>query len=166
MVLQGKLDEIKKIYKTVFHNNQNLTSTILLHCPLYNVYSSPAPYRVNVKYRSGIDSSSDYTITKTLYPITLLTGDALINKELGKRIIKSCDIISDKIGILQLPHHGAHRNYQFMKKQNIESEVYIASYGLGNTYKHPSRETIDDLYAKGKKFYSANQYEFFDYWID
>lgn len=159
LVAQKKIHTISDIYKTVFKNQQNLTSTILLHYPISSCSELLSSSKLNIEHRNNISNNTNIT------PITLLTGDALMNKEFGERITECYTTKnSDKVGLVQIPHHGSWKNYDLMKKY-IDSEIYVASYGLGNGYSHPSRRTIDDLHMNGKELYFANQYEFFDYWI-
>ena len=172
LITAGNFQEIAKIYAETIGKNHNISSTVLIHYPLFNFYN--ATYFANT--HNIRDNTASFGRRKYLYEkyynfveesqaiSTLLTGDVEIDKELADEIRQH--LPDEKIGFLQLPHHGSFKNYEQMVSEGLHSDINIASYGLGNKYKHPNRKTVDDLYAKEKKFYSANQYEFFDYWIN
>lgn len=166
------LKEIAKIYTDIFGTGQNLTSTVLLHYPdfrrSYMQYlrapnNSLHNYR-HYKFYSCI-CHEDRLIESIMKTTSLLTGDIEINKDVADIIRRINDQFDEAIGVLQIPHHGSWRNYNFMKSESIDAEIYVASYGLGNIYKHPSNRTIGDLHKHNKKYYSSNQFEIFDYCI-
>ena len=172
LIIQGKFKEISEIYSETISKNLNITSTVLLHYPsvdfcealynrnLHNICDDP-----NVlNYRKHLYRGYSVPFKKSRFNATLLTGDVEMDKELANRI--KANLPQEEIGVLQLPHHGASKNYRKLKGVAIESKTTVASYGLGNQYKHPSKETVDDLYNNRKAFYSANQYEIFDYIIE
>jgi len=171
LIHNHRISDIAQIYHKVFGNDQNITSTILLHEPkqdclegYYNesdqhLYGRRMLYRL--RYPCGFCRNSN---KHTALPTSLLTGDIQVDEELANAIKASLN--NQDVGVLQIPHHGSHNNYEKLDSEGIHAEVYIAPYGLGNSYKHPSPETIEDLCVKGRTFYSANQYDFFDYIIE
>lgn len=171
LIHNHRISDIAQIYHKVFGNDQNITSTILLHEPEQdcleayynengqNSYSSSIRYR-HMHYCKFCRCSKHYALS----PISLLTGDIKADMELTNAIKNALN--NQDVGILQIPHHGAYDNYNELDKRGICAQVYIAPYGLGNSHKHPSPETIEDLCVKGRTFYSANQYDFFDYIIE
>lgn len=170
LIKNHRISDIAEIYGQVF-NNQNITSTVLLHEPeqdcleaYYNesdqhLYGRRMSYRL--RYPCGFCRNSN---KHTALPTSLLTGDIQVDEELANAIKASLN--NQDVGVLQIPHHGSHNNYKKLDSEGIHAEVYVAPYGLGNSYKHPSPETIEDLCVKGRTFYSANQYDFFDYIIE
>ena len=157
-------DVIKKIYNSVFATNHNISSTILLHYPTeYDTFNETSISFTNIKCNIITTNINLHEFTST---VSLLTGDAMITDDFGNEIKNSYPNDIGEIGVLQMPHHGSLQNYQFMKRQRICAEAYVVSYGLGNRYKHPRHEVIDDLYENNKSVFFANQYEFFDYIIE
>jgi beta-lactamase superfamily II metal-dependent hydrolase len=169
LVHNHKIDVVKKIYDKVFKANHNISSTIMLHYPIEpSAFNEKAPTisSSSIKFFSFSNRSVSFIPSKLASSTTLLTGDAMINKNSSEEIKRCYPNNIDTVGVLQLPHHGSYRNFKTMNKQGIQANVYVATYGLGNQYKHPSKETVDDLYNNKKALYSANQYAFFDYIIE
>jgi beta-lactamase superfamily II metal-dependent hydrolase len=59
--------------------------------------------------------------------------------------IKNSGCLYTGIGTLQVPHHGSIHNFDsaILDKSNIKCAVI--SYGIRNTYGHPSSRVIEDL---------------------
>ena len=169
LVHNHKIDVVKKIYDKVFGINHNISSTTMLHypteCTAFNE-KAPTISSAGVKHFNFLNRSISFIPSKLAPSTTLLTGDAMITKNFGAEIKRCYPNNIDTVGVLQIPHHGSYRNFKTMNKQGIQANVYVATYGLGNQYKHTSKETVDDLYNNKKALYSANQYEFFDYIIE
>lgn len=172
------LNKLSKTYESVFGkgNALNLTSIILIHFPLYNP--------ITEYYDSNLTSyyARRYLEKKCLFDFchfrflnchsmkflnkthSILTGDALIDGIMASKI-RSISPNKENF-ILQVPHHGAKDNWKSIRKNIIESEVYIISFGYGNTHSHPHVNTIDDLIFNDEEFYCVTQKESFTYVID
>ena len=75
---------------------------------------------------------------------TLLTGDVQFDSNLEARLSRYISV-KDAI-IFQIPHHGAKQAWNIISS-NMRNTIGTAvlSFGLGNIYRHPSRDCIDDL---------------------
>lgn len=64
----------------------------------------------------------------------------------------------DNIGCLQIPHHGSRYNFNIKFLYLPHCELYIASAGYHNTYRHPHSSVIRDILAYGKRLVVVNEY--------
>lgn len=166
------IDKICKIYENIFKKNQNPTSIILIHQPLfsmqtffpetnlfdifyfdYNYHFFYNPYHFPNIYKNH-----------TIQNISLLTGDACFNNNLISIVAK--ELNDNTMFIAQVPHHGAKAEWYKFEKGKFKTKQYIIPYGLGNTYYHPNKETVDGIFSKGVKLISVTQNESYIYWID
>ncbi len=69
-------------------------------------------------------------------------------------------------GVLQVPHHGSESNWLAWRGTSINSQIYVIPFGLGNRYRHPHTDTIDDLTLSHKHIQLVNQIQDFEYYID
>lgn len=130
--------EIVRIYKETLTKDLNLTSSCLVHypCTANNVLIMP----------NG-ESISQYDMIASQPIATLLTGDASYDEEVIKLLN---DILRDKSqSILQVPHHGAESNNKLIDYLN-SFENFIISYGLGNKYHHPQKNTVYKILIEQK----------------
>lgn len=51
----------------------------------------------------------------------------------------------NKVGVIQIPHHGSEKSFNDKLLEDFESGVFIISYGMRNTYKHPSWEIVKKI---------------------
>jgi hypothetical protein len=78
-----------------------------------------------------------------LPPMTLLTGDA--NLKLREFKTHFNDELYG-IGLTALAHHGSEHNYRRDFTSVMPNcRLWVASFGLGNKYRHPSKSVIDHL---------------------
>ena len=100
--------------------------------------------------------------------ITLLTGDAMVDKEMIGEIDKFtlADCKSNEIGFLQVPHHGSKPNWEALKKHHLPIVNHLIPFGLGNKHHHPNANVIHDLITNSEAFYCINQTQFFVYFIE
>lgn len=131
LVAKNKLPEISSIYKTIFKKSgMNLTSTILIHYPLYKF---PVFYTKDLDYMRQL-------------PITILTGDAEFNQEMLSEMGEIINKKVDSFVIFQVPHHGSLKNWNLLSPQFKKNmQYYIIPFGLRNRYRHPSKKIFDDL---------------------
>ena len=64
----------------------------------------------------------------------------------------------DNIGCLQIPHHGARYNFNIKFLHFPNCELYIASAGYCNRYRHPHSSVIRDILAYGKHPIIVNEH--------
>lgn len=83
----------------------------------------------------------------------LYTGDVNLNK---RNILNELNIIPPKhinnIGLIQVPHHGSLESYNpdILYKINNDCRRFFLSYGIYNTYGHPSSLIIEDMILNHK----------------
>ncbi len=168
-----KIDEIKKIYKEVFGDKLNNTSTLLLHYPtnldLRTYYLSCDVNNLKHKYcQKMYDCEFCVNRDNRDNTVTLLTGDAMVDKEMIGEINKFtlADCKSNEIGFLQVPHHGSKPNWEALKKHHLPIVNHLIPFGLGNKHHHPNANVIHDLITNSDAFYYINQTQFFVYFIE
>ena len=183
------VEKIAQIYGEVFSseiksnsNFLNMTSTVLLHYPLY---SSPngffadskeiakcAQKRVNTRYFSHRYPCeyNCYRFERIWNPSTILAGDVLIDNTMENLILSNMNQTGSSsheiCGVLQVPHHGSKDNWIAWSKTSIDSQVHVISFGLGNNHRHPHSDTIEKLISSQKNIQLVNQIQDFIYYID
>jgi hypothetical protein len=78
----------------------------------------------------------------------LYTGDVDLNKTVYG-IKAKLKIFYDNIGTLQVPHHGSNHNFNSVILDDSNIKCAVASYGILNSYGHPSSKVIGDIQSKG-----------------
>lgn len=168
-----ELDNIKDIYKEVFGDKLNNTSTLLLHYPtnldLRTYYLSCDVNNLKHKYcKKMYDCEFCVNTDNSDNTVTLLTGDAVVDKEIIGQINKLTLAYrnSNEIGFLQVPHHGSKPNWEALKKHHLPIVNHLIPFGLGNKHHHPNADVIYDLITNSEAFYYINQTQFFVYFIE
>lgn len=94
----------------------------------------------------------------------LYLGDTDLNQGRGRgKILNQLKLslgksITDKIGVIQLPHHGAKNNYnESLLDINNHMKLFFASYGTKNSYGHPSDYVIKRT-TKNNLFHDVNEH--------
>lgn len=151
--------QIENIYKQVFGPGKlNETSTLLLHFP-DNGADSSYILEQNFCRPHRLLYADRYCFPAT----TLMTGDAEIDEEIRSNIHK---ILTDRyLGVLQIPHHGSQSNWDKLKTFGLYAGCFIIPFGLGNKYRHPGANVIDDLLNYRFNFYCVTQQHGFTYYI-
>ena len=64
-----------------------------------------------------------------------------------RNLQKIVDSLIDRIGLMQIPHHGSIKNFscKAYSDLSIEESVLFVSYGTRNRYGHPSTYLIGSL---------------------
>ena len=92
------------------------------------------------------------TSGRALPPGWLGTGDAELKR--AASVTELTDFIgrrAEHVGVLSAPHHGSHRNSDYDFPDHFpNARVVTFEYGSGNSYGHPSSETIGACYSAGK----------------
>lgn len=140
LIESERLGELEKIYNEIFKkNNINLTSTVLIHYPVsteYWVYENSRCYEY---------FWCPQCTKKCGTPITILTGDAMFDKEMLDKIDEVLSERNDTYKIFQVPHHGAKDNWKALKEFRFTFDHYVIPYGLGNGYRHPNSMVVNEL---------------------
>lgn len=135
--VSSNLKQINAIYNKVFGQNKiNDTSMLLYHKP------TNENLKIVIKCKNGATALHNTG--------TMLTGDAVFNEE-TKALLEDRML---EVGIMQLPHHGSCYNWNAIQA-HIKAGAYVASYGLNNSYSHPSKQVILDIISNEDWFYRA-----------
>ena len=157
------LKTIASAYKKTFGKNQNITSTLLYHYPLYTETRWLRRMHYFRKYGWCCDLHNDFVNRRE----TLLAGDAEFPKKFTEELeeLIKTGLLKQELGILQVPHHGAKANWDKFAKTRIMAKNYVVSFGLGNKYKHPSIGVVNDILSMEGKLWEINQASSFEYFI-
>lgn len=154
---KGMFSIIEAIYKKIF-KNLNLTSTVMIHRPLYETYIYYSqfllhyPHYLNTSYFSK--------------PVTILAGDAEFDKQmlinLDNELIKELNIFT----VFQVPHHGSKANWNSLTfRYKFVFHHYIIPFGLGRKH-HPNITVIKELSLLKTNSVSMNtEIGYVDYFI-
>lgn len=95
----------------------------------------------------------------------LYLGDTDLNQgpkqdKILNQLKKSLGKYTDRIGIIQLPHHGAITNYNpsLLTINKCHLKLFFASYGTTNTYGHPSYNVIEQVINEDNYFCGVNEH--------
>ncbi len=110
-------------------------------------------YSLNKSYDNENDSSIVLYTTINNYSI-LLTGD--ISKKIEKIIIDEYKLLN--VHILKLAHHGSNTSNDIDFLNRITPKYSIISAAKNNIYKHPSKETINNLNNLNLTYYETSKY--------
>ena len=90
---------------------------------------------------------------------TLLTGDISIKRcKKYKEFVEFYDKELTSLEVFQIPHHGAKGTWNDKILSQCSTAMFLASYGIGNQYKHPHAKVIDSLRNNGKTFFLGNDF--------
>lgn len=161
--LNGGIEAIGTAYKNTFGYNQNITSTLLYHYPAYDTNL----WLRRVSYLRKCSRCCDLNNVIFGCRETLLTGDAEFPKKFIEELEKLIKIglLNQRIGMLQVPHHGAEKNWKDFSVLNINADYYVIPYGNKNSYGHPSNITVGQIFKSNKKLISVNDNKSFEYYI-
>lgn len=51
----------------------------------------------------------------------------------------------NKVGVIQIPHHGSEKSFNDKLLKDFKYGVFIISYGMWNTYEHPSWKIVEKI---------------------
>ena len=161
-------DELKKTLKEIYHqtfgsgNQLNQTSITLMHFPIIPIIKAGRPFIEGKLFPNSYywNHSRVCGCFMAHGAVTLLTGDAKIDKTMRQRLASLCKL--ELGGIVQIPHHGSWDNYYGGKTINLPNfwnnfKIQVIPYGLGNSYPHPHTKTVDDILKKHNILISATQ---------
>ena len=153
-----RIAEIKDLYRHSLENrNLNYTSLIVYHGPVYR----------NAKDIDGYYYKNRHGYWREFHESaqsTLLMGDIYLTGLIFPRYINTK---REKIGVLQIPHHGSETLWDFTVLSALINPWIIAviNFGLGNTHKHPRQTVIDDIKSHGWKIKLNHQLKAFKYFV-
>jgi competence protein ComEC len=88
----------------------------------------------------------------------LLTGDINLNFRWEDIRNHFWDLLQNDISIVQIPHHGAKRNWDVNLLNTIKDDsMWIISAGISNKYGHPHVSVVDDVVNKGRYLCWSNE---------
>lgn len=143
-------DELKNIYESVYGENHNSYSM--------SVYSGPKePNKLEEAFLTGCGCSdihcNELRDKETAH--CLYTGDSELKTRINcRKLITYYNSWWDRIGIIQVPHHGSKNNYNTMLHKTADLEktifrLFVITVGLNNIYGHPSVSVINDIKKNG-----------------
>lgn len=152
--------EFESRRETLIQHLQNNNIIILLLLIDYSDYIDEHIKDIRKAYRmlpGGINSNSMYLFSgatnSTHKTGCVYTGDGHL------KFVK--DIYKDYlpyVETIQLPHHGSYKNYDFSFLSYLkERYVLFASYGMKNTYGHPSKRVISDIGGNHSYFFPVSE---------
>lgn len=133
------LDDCKSIYESIFgikkHNRYSLTlfsgtCDNTMNCPSYchqGVKSLPRYCSKNCLYMGDFEADPKKTLTNTNC----------------QQLLRFYHSYWDKIGIMQVPHHGSHDNMN--EHLYKPAKLAVISAGMTDVYGHPHKVVIDEL---------------------
>lgn len=102
-------------------------------------------FPINEEYMEDANSHSSGLLLSYGDFRMLFTGDMPKEKEAGMlAAMESCGELPD-IDILKVGHHGSHTSTGEELLRALRPELALLSYGRGNSYGHPHRETVELL---------------------
>ncbi len=162
LIGKGEINKIIDIYDKVFgHNKINLTSTILIHYPIYNSngYSlfldcfPPCGYM-----HKDVESNK--------HPLSILTGDAEFDDNLLGKLRYELSDSNYYSSIFQVPHHGSKTNWDSLDGLKNIFNHHVISFGYRNRYHLPNQKVMTELKTmKNKPISIVTEFSRFDYSI-
>lgn len=152
--IEGNIAVINSIYKGICSDGANRCSLV--------VYSGPIRKKI-IPFRSCYCETHNLCGYRLIGAGCLYLGDTDLNQGKGKKkIIKQLKSFLmnciDEIGTIQLPHHGAIKNFNnLLLSYNDQSKLFFASFGNGNTYGHPSYNVIEEIIGSDNIFCGVNE---------
>jgi len=181
-VLSDRLDDLKSVYFSIFGGSagQNSTSVMCCHGPItpggradgslsWNKEARLAdPNYCGQEYMPGAIGRCffrmyGYVFLEKAMPcgrcllpaLQMLTGDVKISlNEYQAHFRDELDLV----GLFQLPHHGSNNCWhRRLPSVHPKCGLWVASFGLGNGYGHPSRRIVQDLAAASRWMVLCNE---------
>lgn len=157
--IEGNIAVINSIYKRICTDGANRCSLV--------VYSGPIERNgIPVQFCYGdrqICCRCGWIGCHWIGCGCLYLGDTDLNQGRGqKKIIKQLQVFLkhciNEIGTIQLPHHGANKNFnKLLLSYNGECKLFFASFGTDNTYGHPSYDVIKQIISSDNVFCGVNE---------
>lgn len=148
-----KLSSLNNVYKTLFHDGSNKMSLIL-----YSGCSDGLTILNINNSLSCLDGESNCC------EACIYTGDTDLNQSLHSKgivelLIEKLGSLQGRVGLMQLPHHGSIRsfNHSFLDVGNSCEKTYFASFGMLNSYKHPSLRLLEDIKLSHNRFIGVTE---------
>lgn len=145
-VLSQHLDTIKEAYTKIVKDGANKSSLIVYSGGLsdsYDMCSYNRGYMRKWLEREGCLYFGDNDLNQ----LNLLPD---LQRRLGQLV--------DRVGTIQVPHHGALKNFNpLMYKMFGSCEVYFISFGTSNPYGHPSLRVVIDAIRNYIDLYEITQ---------
>jgi beta-lactamase superfamily II metal-dependent hydrolase len=99
--------------------------------------------------RGGSNSTSDENNNGVIYRLDFMDFQCWFGGDLGYEYEAPKGLAAGNVDVYQVNHHGSKTSSQDAFLAYILPEAHVFSYGLDNTYGHPTEEAIDRLNAIG-----------------
>lgn len=154
-IIKTHLDKIKKAYKKVIPDGANKTSLIVYSGGLTNEYIM-RQYQYCMRLRFCCEFCCHPSLE---HEGCLYFGDNDVNQgPLLADLKNALSPVIDRIGTIQIPHHGALKNFNVdILNINKNHKSFFVSFGIGNTYGHPSMRVIDDVVRYGSYLFEVTE---------
>lgn len=149
-VIERNIDIIKKAYKKNLPDGANKTSLILYSGGVQGEYEC-IPYQASTCCFHPWLHYRPFYFYKCRKEGCLYFGDNDLNQSnLLDNLCKKIRFVIDRVGTIQLPHHGALKNFNTdLLCVNSNIKVFFASFGIHNKYGHPSFSVVEDVLKNG-----------------
>lgn len=145
-LIRNRLADVANEYKNAMKNaNNNLYTLVVCSRPVNGVLPQPCPRLSRCMYFGDLDCKQ--------------------NHSLWGRFIKLFDY--SEIGTVQVPHHGAKRNWR-PEMEFGDPRHYIVSSGSTNGHHHPSYWVLEEIWENGhrpyvvsEKLWTRREYDFY-----
>ena len=134
-LIKNQMYEVKQLYRSIMKNtNDNLYSLVVVSRPVDGIIPYPCPRLSHCIYFGDFDFNQ--------------SGDP------WRRLKKIIDY--SKIGTVQVPHHGAKRNW-CREMGKGDPRHYIVSAGSTNRYHHPNYWVLQDIWEEGHRSFVVSE---------
>ncbi len=156
------IDEVRKI-PGILNNDDSLNvQEVLNHME-----------QLKELYKKVMNGASDnlYTLVVESEPLRATTtkeddslpgcvyfGDFVPSNKVWPRFREEIDDFGDKVGIIQVPHHGSKYNWRPEMLDGGNKKHSVISAGSNNKYHHPYYWIIDEIQRKGSDAHVVSEY--------
>lgn len=142
---RNQLSKLRDCYK-ILSRYLNHTSLVVYHGPISDYRSNVECVCRSAYFPPPICFFSNSHFIKRRNEIgQLLTGDIKLTSR-WEDINNHFDAFRNNISVVQVPHHGARRNWNRNLLETIKNpSFWVISAGISNKYGHPHIDVLDDI---------------------
>jgi hypothetical protein len=164
IIKSGSLSKLKGCYRKIQKSsNFNDTSLMVYHAPIKPSsrkgivqFDCPVPYCNFLKLATPLVCTFSFAVNYSSVPGQFLTGDINLNTNLTE-IEKHYQPFFPEVSVVQVPHHGAWRNWNKGILRNFHDNIiFVASAGTRNRFNHPDPNVVSDI-QKSHDFLWCNE---------
>ena len=155
--------EINNIYKTVCTDGANRCSLIIYSGAIVESHISLRYPLTRRRLKHLYLYDYNYMFNRYNRDGCLYLGDTDLNQGRGRwkilnHLRNALNLYVNRIGIIQLPHHGAVKNYnKSLLTLNDNGKLFFASFGSTNKYGHPAYNIIEQIVYDRNFFYGVSE---------